>query len=130
MAVQVQHFDCLIPAGTAIAAPVTVAMQLGVFTVRWVELDIPSGLTGAVGFYLAASSVQVLPFAKGPTANWLILNDTDKHWDLEDQPDSGDWALVGYNLGRFDHNIYVTWGLDPVDRPGSQLLLPLSALNP
>lgn len=130
MADQVQHFPCTIPRLTPKATPVTVPMQLGEFRVDWVEVDIPAGFNSQVGFFIASSGVQVIPFRSGVTPIWLVLNNTSKHWDLTDHPTSGDWSLVGYNLGNFPHTVKVSWGLTNLaDAPGVVNLIPAASLS-
>lgn len=119
MASQVQQFACTVPIGTPISAPVTIEMQLGVFTVDWVDIDVPPGPSGALGFYLASSNVQIIPFTEGGTFNWMIPDDLHKQWDLTGYPTSGDWQFVGYNLGAFAHTVYLAFGVDPVNTPSS-----------
>lgn len=114
---QIQQFTATIPAGTPASAPVVVQMQLGVWDVTWVEIETSPGFNGAVGFYLASSLQQVIPFRKGTTPNWLVYNGQSKHWDLHNQPNSGDWQLVGYNIGNFDHTVYVAFGLVLIAAP-------------
>lgn len=129
MPVQVQHFACTVPPGTPVASPVTIPTELGIFQVTFIEVNVPSGFNGQVGFYIASSGQQVLPFRSGATPNWLILNDTEKHWDLEDQPDSGDWAIVAYNTGNFPHTLYVTFGVNPVALDTTITLAPISDIQ-
>jgi hypothetical protein len=120
MAIQVQHHDCVIPAGTPIAAPAVIPMQLGVFVIDWIELKARPGSLGTVGFYLASSGQQVIPFNVGAVPNWFVWDDTEVHWEMSGLPTSGDWSLVGYNLGRFAHTIDVRFGLDLVPGTPSQ----------
>lgn len=128
---QIQHFSAIIPPNTPIATPVSVPMQLGIWAVEWIEIEIPDGPNGQVGFYLASSGQQLIPFRIGNVPNWLITNDTLRHWDMTNLPNSGDWSLVGYNLGNFPHNIQVTFGLallvgSPAVAPG---LIPNQVLS-
>lgn len=108
---QIQTFNCTIPNTATPSAPVSVPMQLGIWDIAWVEVDVPSGQNNATGFYIATSGQQYIPFRVGATPNWLNLSGSTKHWDLHNQPTSGDWSLVGYNLGNFSHTITVSWGL-------------------
>lgn len=112
MTVQVQHFPITVPVGTAIATPQVAQMQLGVFQVDWVEVEVPDGVNGVVGFYVASSGQQVVPFRAGANPIWVITNNAVKHWDLIDAPTSGDWQLVAYNLGGYAHLLQVTFGVE------------------
>lgn len=110
MVTQVRSFPCTVPAGTPIAAPATFQLQLGVFEVATLEVHVPPGPNGLVGFYIASSHNPVLPAPNGGPV-WLVANDRVYAWTLTGQPDSGDWQLVAYNLGNFPHTLTVTWGL-------------------
>lgn len=129
MSDQVQHFSCTIPRLTAVASPVTIEMQLGEWTVDWVEVDVPAGFNGQVGFYIASSGVQYIPFRSGASPLWLILNDTSKHWDLTNHPTSGDWSLVGYNTGNYPHTVKVSWGVSDVPAPAAAPITLIPAAN-
>ena len=119
MAVQIQQFVCTVPAGTPEATPVTIEMQLGIFEVSWVEILVPPGPSGQVGFYLASSNTQTIPWWNGLTNSWIVADNELLRYDLSDQPDSGDWQFVAYNQGNFPHSIYVRFGLDLVTVPAS-----------
>lgn len=112
MSLQVQHFPVTIPTGVAIATPQVTQLQLGVFQVDWVEVEVPAGVNGVVGFYVASSGQQVVPFRKGSAPIWVRTTDTIKHWDLVEAPTSGDWQLVAYNIGGYPHLLQVTFGVE------------------
>ena len=114
MTIQVQHFAHTIPNTATTASPYVGQMQLGVFKVDWVEVGVPDGVNGVVGFYIASSHVQVVPFPPGSSTVWVVSNDRVFHWDLTDQPDSGDWQFYAYNTGGYSHTLTVTWGVELV----------------
>ena len=115
MAREVRSFAVTIPAGTAVATPQTTALTIPPRIVRWVRLRVPPGPAGSVGFRLASGGVQVIPWDPG---TWLVYDNESTQWDLEGQLQTGAWQLQGYNIGRWDHTIYVTMGLDPLPGPG------------
>lgn len=125
MAREVRSFDPTIPAGTAVAAPVTIDLAMPARTVRWVRIRIPPGPAGVMGFALAASGISIIPFGAG---QWVIGDDEVLEWPLEGQIDSGAWQLRGYNTGVYAHTLHLTFGLDPVTSPGTfgRLAQPLS----
>jgi hypothetical protein len=126
MSLQVQHFPISIPASTPVTTPQVSQMQLGTFTVDWVEVETPDGANGDVGFYIAASNQQYLPFRTGAAPIWVRSNNSVKHWDATDWPTSGDWQLYAYNLGGFPHLLQVTWAVSLTD----DTVTTLSALVP
>lgn len=115
--IQVQQFIATIPAGTAIATPVTVQMQLTVFQVDAVHIRVPKGHNGQTGFFIASSGQQIIPFRAGNVPVWINANDETFRWDLAELPQSGDYQLVGYNLGNFDHTFHVRWELSNTPDP-------------
>jgi hypothetical protein len=92
-------------------------MQLGQFHVDWIEVEVPDGPNGQVGFYLASSNQQVIPFRAGATPLWIVSNGRVFHWDLVGQATSGDWQLVAYNTGAFPHTLAVHFGVTPTSAP-------------
>ena len=109
---QINQFTCQVPAGTAIANPAVFPMVLPNLDIVWLEWEVPPGPRGNVGFWIGSHGQQIIPFGSG-AASWIVTDDRFTHWDLVDQPDSGDWELRAYNLGVDPHTIYVRWGLGP-----------------
>lgn len=129
MAREVQEFTCTIPAGTQPSAPVVVPMPLTPRIVRRIEVRIPPGPRGTVGFRLGLVQRQLIPYNAG---GWIIGDDQALGWDLEGMPSSGAWQLQGYNQGQFNHSIEVRFLLDiPGEGPGlGDPLLALDQLQP
>lgn len=130
MAVEVRTFDVTIPTGTAQASPITTDLVLPIRTVEGVELVIPDGCAGLVGFRLTMAGTPVIPTNLGA---WLVSNGEVIRWPLEGYPDSGAWQLQGYNTDLFDHTIYVRFLLGlarSAAATSSPDLLPVSVLQP
>lgn len=108
MAREVRTFACTIPHGTASTAPVTIATTFPPRVVERIDIRVPPGPRGEVGFRIGNRGVQVLP-VNAPA--WIIDDDTERSYQLVDQPDSGDWSLIGYNTGTYDHTITVSFVL-------------------
>ena len=62
MATQVRQFTATIPAGTLKTALVTVALDLDYVEIESVDLEVPPGPSGLMGFYLARSGQQWIPY--------------------------------------------------------------------
>jgi hypothetical protein len=103
MARQIYSFAVTVPAGTAKLTPVTVPITTPVRTVTEIEVVIPPGPAGQMGFMVAMSGVPVIPYNSG---EWIIGDDDKINWPLDDFPDSGDWSVVAYNTGVYDHTVY------------------------
>lgn len=125
MAYQVAPFTITIPAGTPKAAPITVKTPLTNMVVVSIEITVPSGLNGLVGFRFTSGGGPVIP--SDPTA-WIIASGRDLDWPIAGQLSSGAWEVTGYNLGVNDHNLYVRYLLDlPAALNGSS---PTALLDP
>jgi hypothetical protein len=108
---QVFEFDCLIPAGTPKTAPVTVAMAMPARVVTSIEVKVPPGPNGVMGFQIGASGRQVIP---GNLGAFIVTSDETINWDQVDQIDSGAWQLFGYNTGIYPHTVYVRFVVSQV----------------
>lgn len=121
MAEDFRTFDALIPAGTPIAAPVTVSLAFPPREVEAVEFRIPPGPSGNVGFALKFAGQQIIPSV---VPSWIIGDGEVLIWPLDGYGNSGAWALVGYNTGTFPHTIGVRFRLLLPRAPGQALALP------
>ena len=127
---QIQQFACTVPAGTQQASPQVFPMQLLALDIVWLEWIVPPGPRGDVGFWIGSHGQPIIPYAEG-AAQWIVTDDERVHWELTDQPDSGDWELQAYNVGVKPHTLYVRWGLAvPVSVPATwPAMIPTSSLS-
>lgn len=127
---QVQQFACTVAPATPVATPAVFPMPLLPLAIEWLEWFVPLGPRGEVGFWIGSHGQPIIPYTVG-APNWIVTDDQHVHWDLADQPDSGDWELRAYNLGVKPHTIYVRWGLSiPTTVPAGVAVLPsLDMLN-
>jgi hypothetical protein len=126
---EVRKLTATIPAGTPIAAPVTVDVSFPPRTVRTIDWRIPPGAAGVMGWRLSMGGVQVIPTESDP---WVIDDGNSGTFVVDGYPDSGAWQVTGYNTGAFPHSVYLVFHLDLVKAPAPQrslidpvLLLPL-----
>lgn len=108
---EVRTFQPVITAGTAIATPLVTALAMPPRIVRRIIIRFPPGPQGQVGVQLRSGGVQVIPWSTG---TWLVGDGESIPWEPTATLESGAWQLAGYNLGAFDHTIYLTFELDPV----------------
>lgn len=111
MAREVRRFPVTIPAGTASAAPITFGLTFPPRVVAEVEIVVPPGPRGEVGFQLAMSGFQVLPVETG---QYFVTDDEVIHWPLEGQVDSGAWQVIAYNTGTYPHTLEFRFLVDLV----------------
>jgi hypothetical protein len=124
MAREVQFFSVTIPAGTPINAPQVTQMRMPTRLVTEIELRVPPGPRGTVGFRVGSSGTQVLPAQLG---TWIVTDDEVIRWPLEGQHDSGSWEFTGYNTGQFPHTVTVRFLVDPVTTRPVGALAPIPA---
>lgn len=124
MADQVQQFACTIPVGTPISAPVVFNFNLGTFTVDEIDVKVPDGCNGAVGFRIAAAGTQLIPFNVGA---WAVFSGDYLTYPLTGQHNSGAWQLQGYNLGGFAHTLQVTFHLQLLADSSSGVAEPIAS---
>lgn len=115
MAQLVHQYLSTIPAGTPKASPHTDQIGLNNLVIESIELEVPAGPNGLMGFYVANGGTQWMPSTAG---TWLIWDDKIETWRLENQPHGGGWSIVGYNTGKYPHTITTRWHVNPLDTPG------------
>lgn len=93
-----------VPAGTAIATPLSVDISFNQSVVETVEIVIPDGHAGFTGIALQQAHQQVIPEEAG---TWLISNDEKIIFAIEDFIDNGNWQAVMYNTDVYDHSFYL-----------------------
>ena len=120
MAREVYRFAVAVPAGTAKTSPASIACPMPPRQVTRVEVKVPPGPHGLVGFQLASGGVPMIPL---PAGAFVVTDDEELGWDLEGQIDSGAWQVLAYNTGSFDHTLEVRFLCDLVV-PAAGLLGP------
>ncbi len=104
MAREIRQFTAVIPAGTLQSAPFRKDMSFPPRQVDTVEIRVPPGPSGLVGFALQNSGLTVIPY----NSDEFIVTAADSiTWALDGQITSGSWQLLGYNTGTNDHAVYV-----------------------
>lgn len=104
MAVEIRDFTVTIPAGTAISAGFTSALSFPARVVTEIRVRVPPGPRGEVGFALGSGGIPIVPFGAG---NWVVTDNEDLIYPLDDTITSGAWQLLGYNTGSFDHTLRI-----------------------
>lgn len=104
MASRVELFEVAVPAGTAVAAAILTATRFDEGDVETVEVVVPPGPSGQVGFAILHGGGRVFPRESN---RWIITDDEKITWHTSNLPDAGDWAVEAYNTGVYDHTLYV-----------------------
>lgn len=121
MAHTIRQGQVLVPAGTPISAGFKQAITFAPLEIARIEVRVPPGPRGEVGFAIGAGGVAVFPF---DTGQFIVADDEEIGWDLEDTLDAGSWQVLAYNTGQYDHTLWFRFlGTEPQLRqvqPGGQ----------
>lgn len=113
MATESYDFAVTIPAGTAIANPLTTLTTFPLRRVTRIDWRVPTGANGVMGFRIGLKSVQYRPTQAG---TWVIASGQTGFWDLDGNVHSQDWSVIGYNTGANPHTVYVTYHVQVIER--------------
>ena len=104
MAQRVEAFAVTVPAGTAIATPQTTALPFNRGVVEGIEVVVPPGPSGMVGFAVVHSGDVIIPYDR---TQWVIADNEVLKWPLQGFPTGSAWSLRVYNIGVYQHTLYV-----------------------
>ncbi len=122
MAERVELFQATIPAGTAVATPATFALAMSQCVVRRLEVIVPPGPSGLVGFKVLHSGQVVIPY-RG--TGWIITDNERIGWDLEGYPVGDKWSIQAYNTGLFTHTLHIRLLADELPSALPGLMVPI-----
>lgn len=111
MATEIRTYDFTIPAGTPTDAPAVLVMSFPPRIVQAIQVVVPPGPSGLVGFRILAGGAPVIPY---DPADWIITSAENITWPMESYPTSGAWQAQGYNTGSQDHTVYFRFLVEPV----------------
>ena len=77
--------------------------------VTQIDVIVPPGPSGLVGFYIAHSGTQVIPYEVG---QFIIVDDVHMLWPIGGLPTGEKWTLVGYNNDIYPHTIQTIFHID------------------
>lgn len=103
---RIESFDVTVPAGTPKGAPIEVSTPWPAGELVGIEVAIPDGPNGLVGFRILLASSQAIPSTAGA---WIVGNDDRLSWDTIGYPNSGAWSVLAYNTDLFDHTFHVRY---------------------
>lgn len=116
----VYQFAVTIPAGTTQAAPLVTATAFEPNEVEHIEWLFPHGCNGLAGIRIGARGVPVLPSG---AANWFTRSGDSQGITPAGMHVTGDWSVIGYNLGTFPHTIHVTFKVHRKEPPAEPFAL-------
>jgi len=104
MAQRIEAFAVTVPAGTAILTPQTTALAFNRGIVEGLEILVPPGPSGLVGFAVVHSGDVVIPYDR---TQWVIADSEVLKWPLQGFPTGSAWSLRAYNLDVYAHTLYI-----------------------
>lgn len=104
MAIEVRDFTVTIPAGTAVSAGFSASLAIPPRVVTQINVRVPPGPRGEVGFSIASGGINIIPVTNG---DFIVTDNEDLSYTLEDTITSGAWQLLGYNTGAYPHTLRV-----------------------
>jgi hypothetical protein len=122
VAERVEQFAPEVPAGTAATSPFSATFSMSPGVVERVEIRVPPGPSGFMGFRLLHSGQVVIPFDQ---TDWLIADDEKMDWPLRGYPTGDKWSVQMYNEGIYDHTVYFRFFLDEIPQQTALSLVPI-----
>lgn len=104
MADEIQAFQVTTPIGVSADSPLTTSLTMPPRIVKAVEIVIPEGCNGALGFALGAAGQNIIPYNAGA---WIVGSGETLRWDMDKQINSGAWQVQSWNVGKYPHTLYV-----------------------
>lgn len=106
MASRIEPFSVTVPAGTSSATPLDFPTTFNEGIVEKLEIIIPPGFSGLVGFKLVHSGTVVIPYQYD---EWIISDSEKIEWTLQGYPTGSAWAVRAYNEDVYDHTMYLRY---------------------
>lgn len=110
MAERVLQYTATIPAGTPQITPVTLDTGFVDWDIESIDLEVPPGPSGTMGFQLANNDLPWIPRTPG---QWLVWDDHHETFYPTGYPVAGGWQVIGYNTGAYDHAVIVRFNVNP-----------------
>ncbi len=101
---EIYSFAVTIPAATAKASPLVTSVGIPPRDVNQINITVPPGPSGLVGFQIGMVGVPVIPRNSG---GFIVADGRIIEWPVKELADSGAWQVIGYNTDIYDHTIYV-----------------------
>ena len=106
----VYQFEPTTPAGTTQAVPFAADLTLPAYEVQLIRWRVPPGPQGNLGWQLWYAGALVLP----QNGLWIVADNESDKMELDELPTAGAWQFLGYNIGDYDHTVYLTFYCNPL----------------
>jgi hypothetical protein len=133
---RLEWYDIVVPANTPVTAPLTFPCVFNDGDVIEIDVKVPPGPQGNVGFFIGAGGSQYVPRTIG---SFVIPDDDYFTWPLANAVTSGSWSVTAYNTDIFPHLIQVAFQVNETGTahmstvsllPSSSAALPDSVTSP
>lgn len=114
MADRIELFTLTVPAGTPVAAPVNLDTPFADGNVVQVNITVPDGPSGFMGFCIVHKGSPLIPIQRG---RFVVANDRVVEWPLAGMPTGTGWQIQAYNTDIYPHNLYVEYLIDELAAP-------------
>lgn len=123
MAHRVEAPVVTVAAGVSSLAPVTTSLTWQPGRVTRIEVRVPPGPSGLVGFAIGHSGQVIIPRTSG---QWIITDDESLSWDVAEYPSGSKWFVRAFNADIYAHSLYFRFHLDEI---GGVRRLPVTELD-
>src|SRR5579864_2418038 len=108
---RIEWFDLTIPANTLQSAPVSFPCVFNFGEVVEIDVKVPPGPAGNVGFYITAGGSQFIPRTRG-----IFIEPDDDYftWPVTNAINSGSWGVVAFNTDVWPHVIQLSFQINEV----------------
>lgn len=120
MATRIEVFQVTVAAGTLQATPTDTELTFTPARVERMEIMVPPGPSGFVGFAIVHSNQQIIPFQSG---SFIVADDEVLRFDLEAYPEGSSWTVRAFNTDIYAHTLHIRLYLDdtPEEVPVGQV---------
>lgn len=122
MANRIEPFEVTVLANTSIAAFQRTDLPMPEGRVDLIQVRVPPGPSGLVGFRFAHSGQSVIPYTG---ERWFTTDNDKLDWPTERYPQGNAWQLWAYNLDVYDHVINVWMHVTDVGLPQVVIVNPI-----
>lgn len=123
MADRLEWFTITVPPNTAIASPIVFPCVFLQGNVIEIDVKVPPGPSGNVGFFIGAGGSQYVPRTRG---SFVMPDDDYFTWPLENAINSGSWSVTAYNTDQWPHTLQFGFQVNEI---GTAHVTPQSGLT-
>lgn len=113
MSDRIEWFTVTVPPGTAIASPLVASCVFQQGDVVEVDVIVPRGPAGLLGFFIGAGGSQYIPRTAG---SFIVPDGIYFTWPLRNAINSGSWSVTAYNLDIFPHTLQVGFQINELSQ--------------